>query len=1095
MKTLIASLKTASCALAALAGLSYADTAEAQIKPDWIRYPAISPDGQQIAFTYKGDLYKVAATGGDAVRLTVHPAHDFQPVWSPDGTRLAFASERYGNFDVFVMSADGGEATRLTYDSSDEIPYDFMPQSGAEAEHILFKGMRMDTRENRQYPNRTFPELYSVNASGGQVGQILTLPAEEVSVASDGSFFVYQDIKGYENAWRKHHRSSVTRDLWVYETASKGHTMVTDFDGEDRDPVLSDDNADLYFLSERSGTFNVYKASLRRPKRAKQLTSFDTHPVRFLSQGGGRLAFTYHGALFTMTDGAEPAKVDVTIRTQDNANKETFASINGAIADFVVSPSGKEIAFIANGDVFITSKDGKFTKQITDTPETEASVSFTSDGKKIVYASERGLKWSIFQSEKVRDAEPFFYAASLLKETPLIDNEKDNYLPQISPDGKRIAFVEDRRTLRVANIDGSEPETLVSRDQMINMRDHDQYFQWSPDSQYLLFTHDRLLNNADIALVKADGSEPFRPLSQSAYYDYYGKWTMDGDAILWFSNKNGLRSYATSGRSQSDVYATFLGQESWDKFRLSKDAFELQEAIAEANKPKEEKSDESEDTEEEENGDEAEADAEVLQIDWDDLEDRTARLTIHSSRLSDAVLDKKGETLYYVTRFEGKLDLWQTELRTKKTRKLFSLGSNSSQLQWDSEKKTLYMLADGRLFTLDVAKKSKKPVSVSGDVKKTSPDLFASAFDHVWLRTKKSFYEPTYHGIDWQMMYDAYRPKVAHVANAHEFAELVSEIVGELNVSHAGARARARFNPGKADNTARLGIFYDYEHAGDGIKITEIVKGGPLDKAGLDIEAGQIITHIDGVLIDKSFDWAKLLNRKAGEYVLLTVDQGAETAAEFTVKPIYAWEEQSLLYQRFVDRNEQEVLERSNGTLGYVHIPSMSDGPYRNVFDIMLGRHYDKKGMVVDARFNGGGDLVADLATFFTGERFITYETADKLVGGEPTSRYTKPVVGLFNESMYSDGHCYASGFQDLGLGTSVGMPVPGTCSFAGWERLSVGILWGMVPVSSKNKKGEWQENNQTDPDILLRNAPEKLGSGEDQQLERSVKELMKTVR
>jgi tricorn protease len=160
----------------------------------------------------------------------------------------------------------------------------------------------------------------------------------------------------------------------------------------------------------------------------------------------------------------------------------------------------------------------------------------------------------------------------------------------------------------------------------------------------------------------------------------------------------------------------------------------------------------------------------------------------------------------------------------------------------------------------------------------------------------------------------------------------------------------------------------------------------------------------------------------------------------------------------------------------------------------MMGRFFDKKAMVIDTRFNGGGDLVADLMMFFAGESFLTYETADKVVGGEPTSRYTKPVISLFNESMYSDGHCYASGYTDLKIGKSVGMPVPGTCSFAGWERLPMGVTWGVVPVSAKNQAGEWLENNQTSPDIIVKNLPSVIAAGRDQQLERAIDELLKDV-
>jgi C-terminal processing protease CtpA/Prc len=319
-------------------------------------------------------------------------------------------------------------------------------------------------------------------------------------------------------------------------------------------------------------------------------------------------------------------------------------------------------------------------------------------------------------------------------------------------------------------------------------------------------------------------------------------------------------------------------------------------------------------------------------------------------------------------------------------------------------------------------------------------------------------------------------------------------MLGELNVSHSGSGART--SSSNADSTASLGIFYDFAYQGDGIKISEVITDGPLDKAKFNVKAGDIITKIDNQAITQDLDWPVLLNRKEGKFVLLEVyDEANKSTSQITVKPISLGDEGRLLYQRFVKVNEDEVLARSNGQLGYVHLPSMSDAPYRSIYDDMMGRFFNKKAMVVDARNNGGGDLVADLAMFFSGESFLTYATADRVMGGEPTSRYTKPVISIFNESMYSDGHCYASGYTDLKIGKSVGMPVPGTCSFAGWERLSDGVYWGVVPISAKNKAGEWLENNQTSPDIIIKNLPGIVDAGRDQQLERTVDEMMQDLK
>ena len=409
---------------------------------------------------------------------------------------------------------------------------------------------------------------------------------------------------------------------------------------------------------------------------------------------------------------------------------------------------------------------------------------------------------------------------------------------------------------------------------------------------------------------------------------------------------------------------------------------------------------------------------------------------------------------------------------------------------WDKEMENLYLLSGGRISKVDPEAGSQKSISISSEMGLDAGAERQYMFEHVALRTEKIFYEPTFHGINWEFMVSEYAPKVAHTGNGYEFAELLSEILGELNVSHAGGRFSSNIDNG--DATASLGIFMDYDHEGDGIKIAEVIEGGPLDKAKFKVEAGMIIRKIDGETVSATQDVAKYLNRKAGKWTLLEItDARGRNAVQITMKPISLGAENSLLYDRYVKINEKEVEKLSNGRLGYVHIPGMGDGQFRSIYEDMMGKFYDKEAVVVDTRFNGGGDLVADLAMFFTGERFLTYATEDKVVGGEPTSRWTKPVVSLFNESMYSDGHCYASGFQDLDLGISVGMPVPGTCSFAGWEGLPNGGVWGVVPVSAKNKAGEWLENHETSPDIVVKNMPGIIDFGTDQQLERAVQEML----
>ncbi|MFC4269267.1 S41 family peptidase [Polaribacter marinivivus] len=1064
-----------------------------QENPNWMRHSSISPDGSQIAFTYKGDIYKVNANGGKAQQLTFHSAHDYKAVWSNDGSKIAFASNRYGNFDIYVMNAEGGKATRLTFHSNDENPYTFTNND----KEVVFGALRQDDVNHRQYPHRSQSELYSVPVNAGRVQQIFTIPAESVQFSKDGKIMLYHDVKGGENEWRKHHTSAITRDIWMYNSKTNEHKMITTHTAEDRQPVFSSDEKSAYFLSERSGTFNVHKMDINNPKNVEQVTSFKLHPVRFLSIGNGILSFGFDGELYTMKEGEKPKKVKVTIVTQDKDNTDKFISVNGGINEMSISPNGKEIAFIARGEVFVTSVDKSFTKRLTNTPENERFVSWGPKGESVIYSSERNGKWSVYKTEKVRKEEPFFYASTLIKEEPLIENKLDNYLAQYSPDGKKIAFIEGRRTLKIKDIDSKKEVTLLTPKDLFHMRDGDKYFTWSPDSKWLLVDWSKTLSNSEVLLMAADGSKRIN-LNESGYYDYSPKWVNGGKQMLWFSNRNGLKSYATSGRSQSDVYSMFFTQDAWDEFNLSDEDYKLMQAIKEEEKKKKAKEKKDDKKKSDKKSDAKKKDSvkteKLLIFDWDNMKDRTKRLTIHSSSLGDAVLSKKGDYLYYLSSFEGRSNLWSTNLRTRETKMLMKLNVGGGSLEWDKEMKNLYLLSGGRISKLNPEAKKRESVNIKGEILFDEVAEREAMFNHVWIRTNAIFYEPTFHGIDWNKMKKEYSKYLPHIGNAYEFSEMLSEMLGELNVSHSGAgfRGGSVSNP---DATASLGIFMNYNHKDDGILIDEIIKGGPLDKAKFTISAGMIIKKIDGVTVDKNQDIAKYLNRKVGDFTLLEIyDPKTKNTNTITVKPISLGAENRLLYDRWVKINEKEVAKESNSQLGYVHIPGMSDGPYRSIYQDMMGKYFDKKGVIVDTRFNSGGDLVADLAMFFTGEPFITYATATKVVGGEPTSRWTKPTLTMFNESNYSDGHCYAQGYTDLKIGKTVGMPVPGTCSFAGWEGLPNGGYWGVVPVSAKNKAGEWMENNQTEPTIKVKNMPGKIDNGIDQQLLRSIRELLKDV-
>ncbi len=1054
----------------------FTTVSSAQSEPTWMRYSAISPDGKTIVFTFKGDLYKVASTGGAAVALTMHEAHDFMPVWSHDSKTIAFASDRFGNFDIFTISVNGGEAKRATYHSAQEYPYDFSQDD----KNIVFGSSRMDLATNRQFPTGAMPELYSVGVNGGRPTQLLTTPAEDVKVSKDGSKWIYHDKKGGENTWRKHHTSAITRDIWVYDVKASKHTKITSFNGEDRTPVFVDGEKAMIYLSEESGSFNIHKMNLSGGK-SEQLTSYKKHPVRFLSSANdGTICFGYDGGIYTMKAGSSAKKVAVSILADNRKNDEQVIRVATG-SGISVAPNGKEVAFVFRGEVFVTSVDGGVTKRITNTPEQETSVGFSPDSKSIIYSSERNNKWSVYESKIVRSDEPYFYASTLIKETPVLENTNDNTQPLYSPDGKEIAFIENRNTMRIYNLASKQSRTILGVNQIFAFVENDQYYQWSPDSKWLLFDY-AIPGSAvgEVGIASADGKKVMN-ITESGYNDYRPKWVMGGKAMLWQSNRDGLRAAAMSGGAQSDAYMMFFTQEAFDRFKLTKDEFALLKDMEE-NKAKADTSKKK-----------AVAKDSVV-IEWEGMSQRKSKVTIHSSSMSDALLSKDGETLYYLARFEKGMNLWTTNLRTKETKMLVPLNAGGASMAWDKDQKSIFISSDGGIIKLDPSTSKQDRIGINGEMMVNAAAERQAMFNHVWRRTKKTFYNKTYHGIDWDSYKPDYEKYIPSIGNNYEFSEMLAELLGELNVSHSGSSYGGGPNP-NGDLTASLGVFYDATYKGTGVKIEEIIKDGPLDKAGLNIKTGSIIESIDGESITADKDLAQYLNRKSGKTILLSIVEGADKR-EITVKGISAGEENGLLYKRWIKRNADEVDRMSNGTLGYVHIPGMSDGAFRSTYEDIMGKFFDKKGVVVDTRNNGGGDLVADLAVFLSGKKFMNYTNDIRSNGYEPNFQWTKPSISIANEANYSDGHCYAFMVTELKVNKLVGMPVPGTCTFAAWESLmDTGIRWGAPSVGVKNMSGQYLENRQTEPDIKLMNEYELVKKGIDQQLEVAVKELMKDIK
>ncbi|HXB33211.1 MAG TPA: S41 family peptidase [Puia sp.] len=1058
--------------LVALVVLAGTATGHAQENPLWMRYPAISPDGQTILFSYKGDIYSVPAKGGTAVPLTISESYEFAPVWSHDGRWIAFASDRYGNFDVFVMPATGGEAKRLTYYGGHEIPSSFT----ADDKKILFTANRQDLVTNVQFPIEIISELYSVPVTGGRVAQVLPVPALEATVNTAGDKLIYEDRKGYESDWRKHHTSSVARDIWLYDLHTGKYQQLTTFKGEDRNPVIAANEQDYYYLSEQDGTMNVYKSSLTAPDKSMELTHYTRNPVRFLTMAkDNTLCYGYDGEIYTQKPGGDAQKVNIRIAEDGRTTLDKVLPVNGGATEMKLSPNGKEIAFVFRGEIFVTSVDGGITKRITNTPWQERSINWSPDGRTLVYAAEKEKNWNIYTASIIRKEEPYFYASTVLKEDEVVGTSAEEFQPAFSPDGKEVAYLEDRTTLKVINLSTKKTRVILPADKNYSYSDGDQYYEWSPDGKWFLvqFGQAERVQSPEVGLVAADGKSAVINLTLSGYDDYTPKWAMGGKMMIWGSTREGAREQGGSSIT-ADVYGMFFSKDAFDRFKLTKEELAL---VKESDTAKQKK----------------DSGMKEIVIDWDHLTDRKQRLTMHTSDAADWLLSKDGEKLYYLTRFEKGYDLWVTEPREKETKMFARLGVQNAQMELSKDGKYIFVLAEGKISKIDAESGKVEPVGISGEMVLNDAGEKAYIFDHAWRQIKEKFYVVNLNGVDWDYYYKDYQKFLPYINNDYDFAEMMSEMLGELNVSHTGMRYGGP-PQAMADRTASLGIYYDWRYTGQGLRIAEVMADGPLDRRAEKIHPGVILEKIDGEAITDTVDHYKYLNRKAGKLVLLSLyDPVTGTRWEETIKPISLGEERQLQYKRWVEMRRKETDSLSGGRIGYIHVRAMDDESMRTVFEEALGRNLGKDAIIVDTRFNGGGNIHEQLSDFLNGKKYFDIIPHGQYVGSEPADKWVKSSIVLIGESNYSDAHLFPAAYKLKNVGKTLGMPVPGTGTFVWWERqIDPQLVYGNPMGGWRAPDGYFEEGHQLEPDILVRNEPEVVSMGRDQQIEAAVKELMK---
>lgn len=596
--------------------------------------------------------------------------------------------------------------------------------------------------------------------------------------------------------------------------------------------------------------------------------------------------------------------------------------------------------------------------------------------------------------------------------------------------------------------------------------------------------------------MSADGKQGVINLTKSGYQNEKAKWSADGKSMFWSSDRNGLHSTDTNGDTQADIYQMFFTQDAFDRSKLSKTDYEILKTKEDAEKKKKE-------------GQEKKPPQEItpkkiepVPLDLEHLEDRTRRVTLGPSLLEQATFTGDGETLIYVTKSSKGYEVWSLKVREKELKRLQEIEAPKppphsphfeTMLEVDREGKTVFVLAEGKITKIKLDDSKAEAAKLNAEKIIDGYAERAYLFEHIWRQIGEKFYAKDMGGVDWNYYKTVYARFLPYISNGPDFAEMVSEMLGELNASHTGCRYYYPDLPAN-DSTAALGAFFDPAYKGAGLRIQEVIDRGPLITAAAPVRAGMIIEEINGAPLNSDTDISPLLNHLAGQPTLLSIfDPAKNTRFEISVKPITLDDQNALLYRRWVKRNRDLVDKLSNGTIGYVHVRAMDDASFRDTYSEVLGRESGKKALIVDTRYNGGGNLHEELVTFLSGKRYLQYSPRGQDLGWEPLEKWNKKSVVLISECNYSDAHLFPWSYQHLGIGKLIGMPVPGTGTFVWWETEQDPTFVSGIPQGAiRDEQGRLMEKAQVEPDIRVANDPKKIAAGEDQQLEKAVEVLMK---
>ena len=1037
--------------------------------------PAISPDGAEIAFVSGGDIWTVPAKGGEGRLLISDPATESRPLYSPDGSKLAFTSTRTGNGDLYVLTLAGGQLTRLTYSDSTELLDSWSPDGN----WLYFASRQNDIASST--------DIFRISAAGGTPLEVTRerFYSESRGAPSPNGTELAFVAKGMSAQWWRHGHSHLDEtEIWVKGLSEAApYRRIVEEDARQGWPMWSQDGNFLFYTSDRSGTENIFRVPCDEKSASKQLTHFTDGRLLWPSIGhdGHTIVFERNFTIWKMdTKSGVASEVPITLRGTVPTPAVTHQIITD-FTDFALSPDGKKVAVIAHGDIFAaSSKDGGEATRLTRTAAPESSLRWSPDSNRLVYASLRNGPSQIYEYDVAKNTE-----------RQITNSREDDDVPFISPDGKLLAFVRGDKELHVLSLDTNKDRILAAGFLEFAA------LAWSPDSKYIAFTEvgAKSFRNIDIAAVAEEQPHPVSFLGNGHTASRIA-WSPDGKYLL-FDTAQRTEPSQIARVDLTPHLPKFREDQFHELFKKDNSPGTPTDSAAKepapkplviASQPSEKKT--------------------PTQVVFDHIRERLTFMPLGFDS-DEPVISPDGKTLVFAAVTGRQTNLYNYSLDELSTtppsaHQLTSTPAPKSHYQFTPDSKELFFLEGSHIVSLMLESHAQKPLAVTAPFDIDFNADKRTAFEEAWHLLDERYYDPKFNGRDWQHLHDVYAPYIEGSKTPDEMARLTNLMIGELNSSHSGFNRR----PGQGNPfspaiipVGRLGLRFEREpyESGKGLIVREVI---PLGPAALEntVKPGETLLAVDNTPVGPHVNLDELLQNKIDHRVVLrigTVGNPSQTR-EAIVRPISDGSETGLLYRSWVEANRSYVDRASGGRLGYVHVADMSAASLTQLYIDLDAQNQTRQGVVIDIRNNNGGFVNSYALDVFTRKDYLVMTPR----GGTPAPARPYlgqrslglPTVLVVNQASLSDAEDFTEGYRALKLGKVVGEPTAGWIIYTGGAPLIDGAVVRLPMIRVQDEKGQNMEMHPRPVDVSVERLPGEGISGKDSQLDRAVQELLTQI-